>query len=191
MKIKTNAKSIKILFIIFITLLALPSIIYMLTGNSISKVKANFNFLFQIYIDNILDATIFFTIFSLISLMYVFILKNYKKIFKEKKDIYKFIIIIAALFTIILPMTSTDVFYYISTGWSEANYGVNPYYTSVYELKQTNNITDDEILNKIPKIWEDQKIVYGPVWPFICKILTMLSFGSLPLALINFKIFNC
>lgn len=189
-KIETNAKSIKILLITLIILLAIPSIIYILTGNSISEFECNYNYLFQFNINHILDAIIFLTIFSLICLIYVIILKNYKKIFKSKKDIYKFIIIVSALFALILPMTSTDVFYYISTGWSDANYGVNPYYTSVYELKQTNNINDDEILNKIPKVWERQKIVYGPVWPFICKILTFFSFGCLPVALIIFKIFN-
>lgn len=190
LKIETSTKSIKMMFIVFIILLAIPSIVYIITGNSISNFECNYNFLFQFNINRILDAFMFLTIFGLISLMYVIILKNYKKIFESKKDIYKFILIISALFAIILPMTSTDVFYYISTGWSEAKYGINPYYTSVYDLKQNDNITDDEILNKIPKVWEQQKIVYGPMWPFICKILTFFSFGSLPLALIIFKVFN-
>lgn len=189
-KVEANAKSIKSLLIILIIILALPSIIYILTKNSILEFECNYNYLFQFNINHILDAIIFLTIFSLICLIYIIILKNYKKIFKSKKEIYIFVIIISLLFAVILPMTSTDVFYYISTGWSEAKYGVNPYYTSVYELKQTNNINDDEILNKIPKVWEGQKIVYGPVWPLVCKILTLFSFGHLSLALIIFKIFN-
>lgn len=189
-EIKTNEKSIKILLIIAIIILAIPSIIYIITGHSISEFYCNYNYFLLLNINPILDGIIFFTIFSLICILYIIIIKNYKKILKNSKEIIKYIIIISALFALILPMTSTDVFYYISTGWSEAKYKINPYYTSVYELKQENNINDDEILNKIPKVWEGQKIVYGPIWPLICKLLTMLSFGSLPLALIIFKIFN-
>lgn len=189
-KVEANAKSIKGLLIISIIILALPSIIYILTKNSILEFECNYNYLFQFNINHVLDAIIFLTIFSLICLIYILILKNHKEIFKSKREIYMFVIIISLLFAVILPMTSTDVFYYISTGWSETRYGVNPYYTSVYELKQTNNINDDEILNKIPKVWEGQKIVYGPVWPLVCKILTFFSFGHLSVALVIFKIFN-
>ena len=189
-KVEANAKSIKGLLIISIIILALPSIIYILTQNSILEFECNYNYLFQFNINHVLDAIIFLTIFSLICLIYILILKNHKEIFKSKREIYMFVIIISLLFAVILPMTSTDVFYYISTGWSETKYGVNPYYTSVYELKQTNNINDDEILNKIPKVWEGQKIVYGPAWPLVCKILTFFSFGYLSVALVIFKIFN-
>lgn len=189
-KVEANAKSIKGLLIISIIILALPSIIYILTKNSILEFECNYNYLFQFNINHVLDAIIFLTIFSLICLIYILILKNHKKIFKSKREIYMFVIIISLLFAVILPMTSTDVFYYISTGWSETRYGVNPYYTSVYELKHTNNINDDEILNKIPKVWEGQKIVYGPIWPLVCKILTSFSFGHLSVALVIFKIFN-
>lgn len=189
-EIKTNEKSIKILLIIAIIILAIPSIIYIITGHSILEFYCNYNYFLLLNINPILDGIIFFGIFSLICILYIIIIKNYKKIFKNSKEIIKYIIIISALFTLILPMTSTDIFYYISTGWSEAKYKINPYYTSVYELKQENDINDDEILNKIPKVWQGQKIVYGPIWPLICKLLTTLSFGSLPLALIIFKIFN-
>lgn len=76
-------------------------------------------------------------------------------------------------------------------GWSEAHYNVNPYYTSVRDvINNGGEATSDEMLLKMRGIWENQKIVYGPIWPLICRILSGLSFGNLAVALFIFKIFN-
>lgn len=189
-KVETNAKSIKGLLVILIIILAIPSIIYIVSEKNIYGFWGYPTISLKFNISPLLNGILFFSNFGLISLLYVIIIKNYNNIFKNQKEIFIFIIVISALFTIILPITSTDVFYYISTGWSESKYGVNPYYTSVYELICNTKILDDEILNKIPRIWSNQKIVYGPIWPFICKVLTSISFGNLSIALIIFKIFN-
>lgn len=190
MKIEYSSKSIKNLMIILIIIFATPSIIYIITNNNISNLNSDYNFVYTLTKSPIFNGIMFLCIFGLICLLYIIILKNYKKIFNNNKEIIKFIIIISALFTLILPMISTDVFYYISTGWSEAKYKVNPYYTSVSELIENEHIYDDEILNNVPKTWSNQKIVYGPAWPLICKLLTLLSFGKLSIALLIFKLFN-
>ncbi len=186
-----NVNTIKIMFIIFIILLALPSIIYMLTGNKILDLKPDY--IYNIVANNrnnLIDSLIYLGIMTLISITYILILKKHKEIFKNNKDIIKFVIIVSTLFMLILPMTSTDIFYYIATGWSDAKYKINPYYTSIYELKQSNEIKNDEILKKMPEFWEQQKIVYGPFWTLVSKLLASLSFGNLTLALFIFKIFN-
>ncbi len=189
-----NGQSIKIMFIVLIILLAIPSIIFLITGNKLINLVSDYRYNIMNYNFSIsyaiIDSFIFLGIMSLICIIYILIIKERKKIFKNKQEIIRYIIIISALFAIVLPMTSTDIFYYIATGWSEAKYGINPYYTSVYELKQNNNIQEDEILEKMPKVWETQKIVYGPFWTFVSKTLASLSFGNLTLALFIFKIFN-
>lgn len=189
LKIETTDKTIKVLIITFCILLVIPSIIYLVSGNDLEQFKCNYKLIFNFNDSITFNEVLFCGIFVLFCILYIIIIKNYKKIFKDNKELLKYIIIISILFTLILPITSTDVFYYISTGWSEANYGINPYYTSVYDLKQNNNI-DDELLNIIPKVWENQKIVYGPIWPLICKILSLFSFGNVIYALVIFKIFN-
>lgn len=69
--------------------------------------------------------------------------------------------------------------------------GVNPYYKSVKDVIEENpDAVNDEILQKMPGVWIDQTIVYGPIWPLICKILSGLSFGNLTLALCLYKLFN-
>ena len=191
MKLEINSKQIKILFIVSTICLAIPSVLYIVMGRSISDLVSDFNYSLQLNTShNLINALVFFIIFLFLFIGYFYIVKNYKKTFEKRKDIIKYIIIVAVLFTVILPMTTTDIFYYIATGWGEAKYGINPYYTSIKQLKEDRDITDDEILNKMPKVWEEQKIVYAPAWPLVCKVLSFLSFGSLPAALLIFKLFN-
>lgn len=136
--------------------------------------------------------TIFFVgLFCAISFVYYKILKNHKNQFANTKQVAIFVLVISVIFLIMLPLTSTDVFYYIGTGWSEAHYGVNPYYTTVNEVMENfDGAAQDEMLLKMHGVWSGQTIVYGPIWPFICKILSGLSMGNLFLALYIYKLFN-
>ena len=72
------------------------------------------------------------------------------------------------------------------------NGGVNPYYTSVDELMETSvEAQNDEMLQKMVGIWSGQTIVYGPIWPLICKILSGLSIANVYLMykITNKKVF--
>ena len=191
MKLEVKDKNIKILFIISTIMLAIPSVVYLVMGKSISNLVSDFNYSLQIMPNNnMVNAMTFLGVFAFICIMYLLIIKRNDKLFVDNKAMFKFIIVVSFIFTIILPMTSTDVFYYISTGWADARYNINPYYTSVKELQDDLNLKNDEILNKMPKVWREQKIVYGPAWTLVCKGLSALSFGSLPIALLVYKLFN-
>jgi hypothetical protein len=194
-KIKTKDIS-KIVFILLSICMAIPSCIYLLNKNSILNLEANFSFFINLSTENITSTKIigtilFFTIWVMLTVLYFYIIKNHDKIFKSKKSIITTIVVVAVIFTIILPMTSTDVFYYIGTGWSEAHYGVNPYYTSVDELMiQNEQSANDEILLKMKGTWSGQTVVYGPIWPMVCKVLSYMSLGNLGVALLIYKLFN-
>lgn len=194
-KVKSK-HDLKLIFILLCVAFAIPSIAYLITGKSISNLVSSFTFFYtnpslEITPIKIISAILFLTIFLGISFVYYKIVKEHKKIFINNKQMAKFIVIVSIIFLIMLPLTSTDVFYYIGTGWSEACYGVNPYYTSVQELMQVNTTAaNDEILLKMPGVWAGQTIVYGPVWPLICKILSGLSMGNLAFALFIYKLFN-
>lgn len=194
-KVKSK-HDLKLIFILLCVAFATPSIVYLITGKSISNLVSSFTFFYtnpslEITPIKIISTILFLTIFLGISFVYYKIVKENKKVFIDNKQMAKFIIIVSIIFLIMLPLTSTDVFYYIGTGWSEACYGVNPYYTSVQELIQVNTTAaNDEILLKMPGVWAGQTIVYGPVWPLICKILSGLSMGNLAFALFIYKLFN-
>lgn len=186
----------KVMFVLLCLGFISPSIAYILSGRKIIDLVSSFTFFFTNPTREITPAkvigTIFFVgLFIAISFIYYKILKNHKKEFTSTKKVAIFILIISVLFFIMLPLTSTDVFYYIGTGWSEAHYGVNPYYTSVNDvLAGSQEAAHDEMLLKMQGIWSGQTIVYGPVWPLICKILSGLSMGSLFSALFIYKLFN-
>lgn len=188
--------NLKTIFIVLSICFISPSIVYLISGRKVFDLISTFTFFYTSPTTNLTPAKIIGTIFFVgiflgISFIYYKILKEHKKIFKNKEDIAKFVLIIGIIFFIMLPLTSTDVFYYIGTGWSEVRYGINPYYTTVDEVLENNEeAKTDEILLKMQNTWSNQTIVYGPIWPFICKVLSGLSFGNLTLALFIYKLFN-
>lgn len=194
-KVKSN-NNLKLIFILLCVTFATPSIMYLVTGKKIFDLVSSFTFFYtnpslEITPIKIVGSILFLVIFLGISFVYYKIVKENKKIFISNKQIAKFIIIVSIIFLIMLPLTSTDVFYYIGTGWSEAHYRVNPYYTSVNDLmKENQEAKNDQMLLKMQGVWSGQTIVYGPIWPLVCKILSGLSMGNLNLALFIYKLFN-
>lgn len=194
-KIKKVA-NIKILFIGLCICLAIPSCLYIVKGNSILNLTSSFSFFINpsnkiLTPQKIIETVLFMGLWIGIGTCYIYFVRKSDKIFKTWKSAIMVIAIVTVIFTIILPITSTDIFYYIGTGWSEAHYKINPYYTSVDELMlQNEQASTDTMLLKMKGIWSNQKIVYGPIWPLVCKILSMCSNGNLGLALIIYKLFN-
>lgn len=194
---KINDKvSIKIIFVILCICMGIPSCLYVIKGNTIENLTSNFSFLINpsnqiLSLQKIVGTILFMGLWIGIGVIYFYLIKHHEQMFPTWKSLVRFIIIIAILFMIILPMTSTDIFYYIGTGWSEAHFGVNPYYTSVDELMVNNEqARQDAMLLKMKGTWSGQTIVYGPIWPLVCNILSYLSFGNLSIALFIYKLFN-
>lgn len=183
---------IKILYIVASFLFAIPSIIYIIKNKTIYKFYYVWTWLFrrpQNFAENIINAFLFTMIFSIIFLLYICIIKNYKKMFNNKKQIMTLIILVSIIFTLIIPYTSTDVYSYIANGWSNSKYQENPYYKSVEQIEKEYQV-NDIMFNKVARCWRNETVVYGPFWTFICKILTSLSFGNIDIALFIFKMVN-
>lgn len=195
-KLKSNLNYI---FIIISLLFIIPSIIYIILGKNILFLESSFNFFFKkptagINCNKLISTVLFYSIFIGLTIVYFAILKNYKNIFKTNKSLFIFIIVVALIFMFMLPTTSTDIFYYLGTGWLEAHYKVNPYYVSIQDVMNQNEVIGTEngdlILLKTPKIWRETTIVYGPMWPIICRILSEISMGNLTAGLFIYKLFN-
>ena len=110
-----------------------------------------------------------FWIFAIMFIIYFIFLKN--NIFKNIKNLIVFIIVISILFAIILPITSSDVLSYATTGEIQSTYAKNPYYEKITDIKSQHNTEENEILNSITA-WDDQLVIYGPLWSLICSIIT-------------------
>ena len=190
---KLNKKRLHaIIFLLCSILFALPSIIYIIKNKTIYRFIWHRTFLLRQPIlekEPLLNAILFFAIFSLLFLFYFLIVKNNKKIFKNQKTIFIFIAIIAILFMVIIPYTSSDVYSYIANGWSAAHYKENPYYVSIGEIvEQTGQ--NEPMFNKVANCWKYETVVYGPLWTLICTGLSFLSFGNIDMALFIYKFAN-
>ena len=188
-------KKIKLpIIVFFITsiVFALPSILYLLENKTIYKFYFVWTYFFKLprtSNEKMINAILFFALFTILFLIYVLIAKKYKQIFKSKKQIIISIIIISILFAIVIPYTSTDVYSYIANGWSASHYGENPYYVSTGEIVDATG-QNEPMFNKVANCWRYETVVYGPVWTAICTVLSWLSLGNIDFALLIFKMAN-
>lgn len=193
MKLKEDKNKIPVILLVACSILfALPSVIYIIKNKTIYKFFWVWTYLFkrpETQTECFINAGIFFVLFTGIFIIYFMILKNHKKIFKNKKQISILIAIVSLLFLMIIPYTSTDVYSYIANGWSAAHYNENPYYVSTGEIANNNGISDP-MFNKVANCWRFETVVYGPLWTLICTILSGLSFGNIDIALLIFKVAN-
>lgn len=191
-----NKLNLKVIFVILCLCMTIPSCLYIIKGNSIINLTSSFSFFINpsnkiLTPQKIIETILFMGLWIGIGACYIYFVRKSDNVFESWKSVIIIIMTVAILFTIILPMTSTDIFYYIGTGWSDAHYKVNPYYTSVDDLiRQNEQASTDTMLLKMKGTWSNQKIVYGPIWPMVCRILSMCSNGNLAVALIIYKLFN-
>lgn len=181
-----------IMFFITSIVFALPSMVYLLQNKTIYKFYFVWTYLFKMpktSNERMINAMLFFALFTILFLIYVLILKKYKQIFKTKKQILISIILVSILFAIVIPYTSTDVYSYIANGWSASHYGENPYYVSTGEIVDATK-QNEPMFNKVANCWRYETVVYGPLWTAICTVLSWFSFGNIDLALLIFKMAN-
>ena len=187
MKKETINKILPYLAIIISIILCIPSIIYLINNKTVDGFNSYYTYTLKEYSGKtagILDGIIVIGLIMLFSIVYILIIKNCNEIFKCKRNVMVFIIIVSFIFTIILPFLSSDIYYYIGDSWISSKYGENPYYTSVTDL-QSNGISDEILRNT--GYWANTTSVYGPIWNSIARILSYLSFGNITLALYIYK----
>ena len=187
-RILNKENIIKIAYVIISFIFTIPSIMYLIENRSIYRFSYIFKYMLQKEItplSNCIDFVMYVLFFSILFYLYYFIIKNINNFFKSNKSMYIYIVVIAALFLIIIPITSYDVYSYIGNGWVDFKYSENPYYTSVQQVWDKNG--PDQMLGKVARCWRNEPVIYGPAWSIICKTLTSLSFGNITAALYIFK----
>lgn len=187
-RLLSKENMIKIAYVIISFIFTMPSLMYLIKNKSIYRFSYTFEYILQKKItplSNCIDAVMYVLVFFILFYLYYFIIKNINNFFKSNKSMYIYIVVIAALFLIIIPITSYDVYSYIGNGWVDFKYSENPYYTSVQQVWDENG--PDQMLGKVARCWRNEPVIYGPAWSIICKILTSLSFGNITAALYIFK----
>ena len=190
MRNKISNINLKILFIITSILMAMPSISYLIRNKTIIRFNSWFTFFLRkpkTRIEAMIGALMLGILILISIYTYFKLVKNNKSEFKTIKEIIIFILIVSCIYGIMIPFTSSDIFYYMGTGRIDFKYNQNPYYTTMKEVKEIN--ASDKFLQRAGTVWENQLVVYGPLWALICKILVSFSFNNVTLSLYIFKIF--
>lgn len=190
-KIK-NINLIKIIYIILSFAFITPSIVYILKNKTILGFNKEFKFLLN-NIDTVKQTIIYLIIISLLITVYFLIIKKRKQVFKDTKSIMKFILIVSLIFVFTVPMFSSDIFYYLGIGRLNSEYGQNPYYISMKQYVDDNDIninSDTVMLQGYNSYWAQTTVVYGPIWTIICAIVAKLSLGNIDFGLFVFKMVN-
>lgn len=196
-KNKFNYIKNKILIILFIIVniaYVVPSIIYYIKNKTILNFEVYFKYLLTDSINRNTQTLIYIIILTILSILYIEIIKKRKEIFKNVKQIFIFIAIISAIFIVAIPFTCSDVFYYLGIGRIDSKYGQNPYYTTIKQFVEDENwqyLEQDTVLKQgYINDWADSTVVYGPIWTIICKMIALMSFGNIDVGLFVFKILN-
>ncbi len=189
-----SKKQIILLFLVFSIIFAIPSIHYLLENKTVLHFDAYYQFCLN-NSDRVGQTIIYIAILAILTIFYVFIIKNRNTIFKNMKEIYIYIIIISLIFVIVVPFISSDVFYYLGIGRIDSQYGQNPYYVTIKDFVESGDnakyLKEDTVLAAgYENYWADTTVVYGPVWTMICKIVSGITFGNIDIALLVLKLIN-
>ena len=171
---------------------AIPSIIYMINNRTVLNFDEYFKFCLNDS-NRLGQTTIYIIILTILTIAYFLIIKNREKIFKNNKQMYIYITIISLIFVVVLPIISSDVFYYLGIGRLDSKYGQNPYYVTIKEFVDENNIdlsNDTTLAEGYRNYWSDTTVVYGPIWTLICRIVSGITFGNIDIALLVLKLLN-
>lgn len=187
MKVKIQ----KIIFIILNFLLIFPTIVYFIKNGTVLKFDTFYHFFINEEISRILSSSIYLGIIIGIFTFYIIILKK-KDLFKNIKQVLIFVAITSLILTITLPMTSSDIFYYMGVGELDGVYHQNPYYVTMRQYYEQNkeNINDEILEKGVNNFWSWTTVVYGPVAQLIFKICSVISLKNVTLCLFVYKFVN-
>lgn len=195
MKKFENYNLLKIAIFIVSICFAMPSLFYITKNKTVLNFNGDLEFCFLLTnnIDRLYQAGIYAFIIFIYIILYYFIIKNYKKVFKDIKQIYKLILVISLVFVLVIPFWCSDVFYYLGIGRLASKYHQNPYYVDMKSYIDNNDvdIQNDTVMQKgYNNYWAETTVVYGAFWTLICSIISFLSFGNIDFGLLIFKLIN-
>lgn len=131
---KIEKNIILFLFLVTSFIFAIPSIIYYIKNKTLLNFEASYLFLLTDSISAMSQAAIYLIMLAILTILYFKVIKNRKDLFKNSKKLFSFIAIVSVIFMVIVPFTSSDIFYYLGIGRLDSKYHQNPYYTTVKEF---------------------------------------------------------
>ena len=164
-----------IFFVIISLLIMIPSIIFNVLHNNDKIINYVASNMFYGLIDKPIakQYPIFLTVTIILTILFLLMCKFRKRVFKSTKSLIQFIIIIGAIYAIMIPTSSCDIYSYIASGRIQTKYHENPYYTSTLDIINKN--PEDKIMYNVARCWWTEKATYGPYWEIIVKTFSSLA----------------
>lgn len=184
-------KTLKIAFIAISIMLIIPSIIYLVQNGTVMEFETYYNFFINENANKIISTLIYLALFIVLFIIYIKIIKK-KDTLKNIKEILIFVGIISIIYIIMLPWTSSDVFYYMGVGELDGVYNQNPYYVTMkdYYTQNEQNIQDEILQKGAESYWAGTTVVYGPIAQTIFKTLSTISLKNIDIGLLVYKLVN-
>ena len=177
-----------ILFVIISLLIMIPSIIFNVLHNNDKIINyVDFNIFYGL-INKPIDKQypIFLIVTIILTILFLLMCKFRKRVFKSTKSLIQFIIIIGAIYAIMIPTSSCDIYSYIASGRIQTKYHENPYYTSTLDIMNKN--PEDKIMYNVARCWWNEKSIYGPCWMLITNLYSVFSGNSIFAAIYVYKL---
>ena len=177
-----------ILFVIISLLIMIPSIIFNVLHNNDKIINYVASNMFYGLIDKPIakQFPIFLTVTIILTILFLLMCKFRKRVFKSTKSLIQFIIIIGAIYAIMIPTSSCDIYSYIASGRIQTKYHENPYYTSTLDIINKN--PEDKIMYNVARCWWNEKSIYGPCWMLITNLYSVFSGNSIFAAIYVYKL---
>ena len=185
-------KNTKILFVILSIVFIIPSIIYLIKNGTVLGFENYYNFFIDDGKNKLLSTIVYLTIFLSLSAIYLYFI-NKKDSFKNIKQLLIYVAGVSAIFLVMLPWHSSDIFYYMGVGELNSVYGQNPYYETIKKYGNENPkvIENDYIMKQgYMNNWSNTTVVYGPIAQLIFSVVTKISFKNINFCLLLFKLLN-
>lgn len=183
-----STKMIAFFFAVISALIMLPSIIFNILYKNHQIINYVNSTIFFKLIDKPIDEQypIFLILAITLTILFLLMCKFRNKIFNSTKTLIQFIIIIGAIYAIMIPTSSLDIYTYIARGRMQTKYHENPYYTSTLDIMNKN--PEDKIMYNVARCWWGEKATYGPYWELIVKLYSLFSGDSIFAAIYVYKV---
>jgi alpha-1,6-mannosyltransferase len=139
---------------------------------------------------NVIDEVILFVVTGALTILYFVGLKFARG--ARTSAIVMFAAVIAVIGFITPPFDSTDVFFYMATGWQQAHYGLNPYSKVLRNVDSalSDPMIQNDGMSRNRNPWLDIPVPYGFLFSLLTRAIAWLGQGNLWLTLGLFSLLN-
>ena len=187
-----ETNTFKTLFVIITIIFIIPSLIYVLKNGTILGFNNYYKFFINDGKNKAFSTIVYLCIFIVLSALYLYFV-NKKGVFKNIKQLLKYVAGVSIIFIAMIPWHSSDIFYYMGVGELHSIYGQNPYYKTIKQYVDENPaVTQNDTIMKQGSLnyWSNTTVVYGPVAQTIFSLFTKISFKNIDVCLLIFKLIN-